>query len=241
MKPASIVLFGVRGSGKDTVGHEICNQLGHYDAHTESFAAPLKEMAKIAFGFSHDDLYGPSKNRETMYEKFPFSGICLTCGETCMPGNHLPDVSQLIQDRTAFACPKCLILYPRYVTPRLALQTLGTEWGRRLSKNVWIDACFRRMEETLERQKQDRTRRYKLFVVTDGRFISERQRSAELGAQTVLLLRKLEDSATATHASEKELSMIPREDFHYILDNTGSLDQLPGLVRKLLDDLGIPL
>jgi hypothetical protein len=43
---------------------------------------------------------------------------------------------------------------PRYggLTPRHALQTLGTQWGRACYENVWVDLGIRRAKEWLETQ-----------------------------------------------------------------------------------------
>lgn len=242
-EPKKIVLFGVRGSGKDTVGHEIVKQVGWGDAETEAFANPLKEMAGIAFGFTRDELYGPSEMRERMNVNFPFSGTCPTCGEGCTQVRHAvhDDGSARRAAYEFWQCPRCSTKYPQYVTPRLALQTLGTEWGRRLYKDIWVDACFRRMTDTLLGQAERRARKTKLFIVTDGRFLNEKTRSSALGAKTVLLQRRIEDSIKATHPSEHELSTIPVSEFDYVLRNRGALEELPGLVTTMLKDLGIVL
>lgn len=228
-----ITLFGVRGSGKDTIGNMLAERHGFMK---ESFAAPLKEMVKIAFpDFTDEDLYGPSSRRSTQYPQYPMGEDCVRCNGPLWSNTE-----------GGLSCtePRCIDDYPLYVSPRIALQTLGTEWGRRLYKNVWVDAAFRRidlyiqtaedfLEDHLSAAKGSQNYRH---VITDGRFVNEHARAADMGSHTVLLLRGLEES-TDTHPSEAEIKTIPREKFSHIVDNRGDLSELPRLVDEMLSKL----
>lgn len=241
-----IVLFGVRGSGKDTVGHYLHNE---HDFAPDSFAYPLKKMVKLAFpDMTDEDLFGPSEGRERQYAQYPrgAQAQCMRCDHWLFENADASPGKEMF-------CRNCLITYPKFVNPRIALQTLGTEWGRRLSPNVWIDAAVSRVraerliwrKRLFGRDKDQRDMPAGLaiqfenepkFVFTDGRFANEQARCSELGAHTVLLLRKLDES-TDTHASEAELKTIPREKFDHVLDNRGTLDELPGLIEAMLKTL----
>jgi hypothetical protein len=247
-----IVLFGVAGSGKDTIGNLLVER-SHFGEtqpawRKEAFANPLKEMVKHAFGFSDDDLYGPSKNRWNQYKQYPFAqGRCMSCGmdpERCddqggywqlCDSKGVRSVKGQEENADHVRCVLCHMVYPRYINPRIALQTLGTEWGRGLFSTVWVDAAFRRIEDSVERVYPPNTPNW---VITDGRFFNELKRSQELGAKGVLLLRKLEDPGSS-HPSETELRTIPREEFDYVLDNRGELKELPRLLDQMLKDLDI--
>lgn len=238
-----IVLFGVKGSGKDTVGDLLRER---YRFSKDSFASPLKKMVTEAFEFTHEDLYGPSSGREREYEQYPMSGECLRCGTALF--NDTDGKLSCVQ-------PDCGMQYPTHVNPRIALQTLGTEWGRRLYKHVWIDAAARRVRNraakaltawnehceegtyVVPRLDLGFEPPQQRFVFTDGRFISEHERCVSLGWTTVLLLRKLDES-TDTHASEAELKQIPRSSFNYMLDNRAPLEALPDLVIEMMTMLG---
>jgi len=241
-----IVLFGVKGSGKDTVGHYLHNE---HNFAPDSFASPLKKMVKLAFpDFTEVDLYGPSAGRERQYAQYPKTDDCLKCGSVLFDNAKSPIGAELI-------CTACGSTYPYDVNPRIALQTLGTEWGRRLYKDIWVDAAVQRVRaERLDWRKRlfGRNQTYfpppgfaiefenePKFVFTDGRFANEQVRCAEMGATTVLLLRKLEESED-THASEAELKTIPREKFDYVLDNRGTLEELPSKIEEMLKALRDP-
>jgi len=211
-----IILFGVRGSGKDTIGDYLSQR---YRFQKHSFAGPLKQMIKIAFpDFKDEDLHGPSKNRENQYEQYPMGDTCLKCDSPLFENAGARHGEEQV-------CGVCGMTYPRHLDPRTALKTLGTEWGRRLYKSVWIDLAFSRM-----RQESSHTH----FVVTDGRFLNEQERSTALGGITVLLLRRLDESEKATHESERELSLIPRARFHYVLDNRCPLEDMPTRVDAMM-------
>lgn len=220
-----IVLCGVKGSGKDTVGDLLVID---HDFKKYAFATPLKKMVLHAFpGFSFDAVYGPSNMREEQYEQYPFSGICVSCGFECgkIGGDGYVELH--------YSCRRCLAKYPAFINPRIALQTLGTEWGRRLYKNVWIDAAFAEMQEV-----DDSLSRSHNWVVTDGRFRNEVERTRELSGVAVLLTRGLKES-TDPHPSEAELrSMDPKRDFDFVFDNANlTLSDLPRAVELLVRDL----
>lgn len=198
--PRRVVLFGVSKSGKSTMGDLLQQNFAHQVA---AFADPIKKAAKLIFGFDDEHLYGPSHARETRYPEFEFTGWCFECETQC---DHNPRTGDASHDY--WVCEECGATYPRHISVRLALQTLGTAWGRKLCANLWADRAFAQMDA-----------RYN-YVITDGRFNNERAVSLRRGGFNVLLLRALEES-TSTHPSETEVrSMAQRPElFDLVLDN----------------------
>jgi hypothetical protein len=226
----TLILFGVKGSGKDTIGSLLRDR---YGLITDSFADPIKKMVKIAFpDMTDEDLWGPSENREREYKQYPMGDVCLKCGSTLFDDD---------EGRLSCAQPDCHMQYPHFLTPRIACQTLGTEWGRRLYTDVWIDNVFIRARRAHEAWKSVIAQAHTpppILVITDGRYPNEQARCTKLGATTILLLRKLDES-TSTHSSETSLLTISREHFQYVLDNRCPLEELPALVGSMMKDLGI--
>ena len=92
-----IGLSGLAGSGKTTVANMLVK---NHVFEAISLADPMKRFCKEMFGFSDEQLYGPSSARNA--------------------------------------------IDPRYgKSPRVALQHLGTEWGRAFHENVWVDYAMR--------------------------------------------------------------------------------------------------
>lgn len=222
--PRKIVLFGVSKSGKSSLGDRFERRFGY---HGTAFADPLKEAVQCIFGFSRNDLWGASELRETPYPDFVLNGWCFTCNVQCaaLHPTDAEDLAAVHARPDYWRCPRCSDTFPRHATPRTALQTLGTAWGRAYCTELWAGACFRRMSH-------DRS-----YVVTDGRFLSERNAGRHDNACLVLLRRGLAES-TSPHQSEKEIRDLAHDKpylFDIVLDNTTlSADEN---FAKLLDQL----
>ncbi len=96
-------------------------------------------------------------------------------------------------------------------TPRHAMQTLGTEWGRGcISEDFWVD--------TAERVIRDLLAQGDSVVVDDVRFPNEMQMIKRNGGIAVKIIRP--DAAPKTqilHASEGSLNDMP---FDFTIENT---------------------
>lgn len=241
-----IVLAGAMGSGKDTIGDLLVKNHGFTKT---SFAEPLKQMAKLAFpAFTDESLYGSSSARETQFIQYPFSGTCLHCGRDCCDAEDMGPGEQHWPEQYRYHCEICDLNYTTSVSPRMALQTLGTEWGRRLYPNVWVDAAFVRLKVARWKWKERMfPAAYGMahpnfpmepepnFVITDCRFKNEVEGSKKNGGIVVRLTRRM-DAATTSHASEAELKTIPLNQFDYVFDNTlYGLEQLPEQVEIMLE------
>ncbi len=215
--PAHIAISGVVGSGKSTLGDALHRHLGY---RVLAFADPLKRAVQEIFGMTDEDLWGPSEKRSNLYFDYPTTDYCFNCGGQCagpereLSLDELNDDERVEEARTAartradyWKCNDCGGIYPGFVTPREALKTLGTEWGRAFSSHIWITRTLTKMPPKAT------------FVITDCRFHNEREQVQARGGVTVLLLRRLEES-TAPHASEREVRE-SRANFPYdlIIDN----------------------
>jgi hypothetical protein len=94
-------------------------------------------------------------------------------------------------------------------TPRHAMQTIGTEWGRDLiGEDVWVNAWKHAVSKLPETAN---------VVVDDVRFANEAQAIRDMGGIVVLVERGI--TSTGNHASE---AINFETDF--VLDNTSDLD-----------------
>lgn len=214
-----IALAGVRRSGKNTVGGYLDSVHGFKQT---AFADPMKHAAKIMFPqLTEEQLFGSSSHREEALTA-PLRGLDPRDGGT------------MIETADGWLA-KDGIHYPKYLTPRLILQTLGTEWGRRLHKDVWGDACWGYIRSQVERGILN-------WTITDCRFRNEITTTKKNGGVVVKLLRGFDEARAAAdagdgasaHPSEVEFLNTPDSEFDYIIDNRGSLEDLPAAIDGML-------
>jgi len=140
--------------------------------------------------------------------------------------------------------------YPRpngtFLAPRMALQQLGTEFGRNCYPNVWIDYALRLAKTALESpSKFDYDKKLGLYpsdrssnpirgiVISDLRFKNEIDALRQNGASLIRLKRNqagLKGDA-GLHSSEAEQLSIPDSFFDFIVVNDG--DDLNDLYHDL--------
>ena len=157
---------GKKLAGKDTLSDMLVAEYGFVKL---SFAGPLKQAAKMIWGFTDRQLHGDLKEE--------------------------PD-------------PRYPMPTGRYLTPRKAMQDLGTEYGRKLYPNVWVDALMR----TIDAHPPE-----KLWVVSDVRFISEAEAIHYRSGHVVEMLRDV--SHKDEHKSEEGL---PASLVDTRIDNTNT-------------------
>lgn len=101
-------------------------------------------------------------------------------------------------------------------TPRHAMQTLGTEWGRKLiAPSLWVDAW------------RDVAQRYPRVVVDDVRFPDEAAVVTALSGRIYALHRP--GLVAGDHESERHTLVVDG-----VVENDGSVDDLHARVDKLV-------
>ena len=104
-------------------------------------------------------------------------------------------------------------------TPRYAMQTLGTEWGRNsISSNIWVNVV---KHDILKGNAKD-------IVIDDCRFPNEVDMIKDFGGYIVYIDREGE---TGTHASEAQVQSLYR---HYCICNIESLKALQSNVKHII-------
>lgn len=113
--------------------------------------------------------------------------------------------------------------YPRAgrapLSPREALQTLGTEWGRACYPDIWAELGIRRARAAEHLAGS--------VVFTDTRFVNEAARIRAAGGEVWRVRRPSADSVITAHASETEMNSREMEELVTLtLHNNGSLEEL---------------
>lgn len=198
----TIGFCGFKGSGKDTAADYLVSKYGYRKV---SFADPLKKACEGIFSFPSEHLWGASSLREVPDERYLFSGLDPADGS---------DLRRVAIDTHRFWQRESDgEFFPQFVTPRLALQTLGTEWGRRLTPNIWVSACLNQIRQSGEPR----------HAISDVRFVNELSGVLSAGGVVIRLMR---GARASNHPSELELAGIPLTDFSYVINNNSTKEHL---------------
>lgn len=240
-----IGLLGHAGCGKDTVADMVFDYVHGSSWLTPkrfALADPLKRFCEEVFGFSDAQLYGPSEERNKPDLRYPIPvpkpGTALYCRkvEARAPPGHGPDDSELGEYEVLGAiatedgkCSACGEVLQKYLTPRKALQTLGTDWGRALYEDVWVDYGLRRAKTLAEVSTN-------LFVViTDLRFLNEARKVHEVGQVWRITRPGAEGDGHASERDQDSRDIKPFIDVEIL--NNGTLDDLHKKVYAELEKL----
>jgi len=110
-------------------------------------------------------------------------------------------------------------------SPRHAMQTLGTEWGRELlHPNYWVDTWI----DAITIRKIERV------VVDDLRFPNEAEAVRRLGGKIVRIMRWEAPAGLDPHASEQSLNSIVPD--HIIANHEGSSDEMLLKLKEVLNE-----
>ena len=113
-------------------------------------------------------------------------------------------------------------------TPRRAMQTLGTEWGRvAIHPDIWVEAMRFRLKDLHHATR---------VVIDDVRFPNEVKFIQEIGGIIIHIsieqgtAHRFQNRSRDDHASESEIADLP---YDYILHNSSTIDQLKRLAANL--------
>lgn len=109
-------------------------------------------------------------------------------------------------------------------TPRHAMQTLGTEWGREcIASNIWTEQWKRRVAQSTAT----------VVVCDDVRFENEVEIIRSLGGVVIALKRDTRIGGTATLAHQSEGLDYAKFGIP-VIDNNGTLEQLDNALRAAI-------
>ena len=232
-----IGLCGNAGVGKDAVADFLVR---NYHFVKVAFADPIKRAAMEWWDFSEEQLWGQSKLRNEEDERYLLR--CLVCGGHGGVDGVRPSGPIGFQEPE---CSWCCGEGRAFLTPRHALQQIGTEVARAIDPDVWARYTLRIAKKLMEDPYSGPLyhRRlglcsendicgpsyvYKGVVISDVRFKNELRVIKENGGKVGRIIRpshKLPEEMLK-HASEAEQLTIPDEEFDFILHNTDGLEAL---------------
>lgn len=245
-----IGLLGRSGAGKGEVAGFIRERLRN--TVLLSFSAPIKEFASFVFDFPSENLWGPSYKRNERFARFSNSVEWALARERL--GRYAPGWTARVLLKFQGA-PEQTVLLAKVeawfnalqaesigappesaLTPRRVLQTLGTECGRAVDRDIWARYGLNRARAFL---RDD----VKAVVFDDARFLSEVIMLRKAGAEIWHIERPVFGDAglsgtAAQHSSETEQeSPEVLAQVTLTLRNAGTLDDLHAKVSTAVTQL----
>jgi hypothetical protein len=240
-------LTGQAGSGKDLVADYFVEK-GFMKV---SFADPIKRFVMKAFGIPKYVLWGPSSARDLVFPVEDYWWFEAIGHFNYAAQELLADVLTDDTRHNGFLQLYDWFTWLRFthrdkISARIILQTLGTEWGRKVDDAMWLRYAYKNIEYCNVkgyRYIQDEgptflKENYKGVVITDHRFQNEIMYTKSHGGYCLRLIREsLENKegnvGLAGHKSEAEQKAIPDSDFDLVVRFEEGLDK----VKNKLDQI----
>jgi hypothetical protein len=224
----------------------------------------MKRLGASVFHFDENQLWGPSsaRNAEDRRYSSPDAWNQVAANlrrlgarwiDDIMPASSKPAKERAFRDLKSWFQGLALthLKSARVLTPRYMLQTLGTEWGRNFSKNLWVDYAGRvafkllgggfRYDRAQGVIADDGAPLPGWVVVTDGRFANEIlavKRAAGMALRVVSSNQSAaaQSAGVAGHVSETSLKGIPEHwwDLKFINDKTRGLAHSEKIVGHMM-------
>jgi len=251
-----LTVNGEADNGKDYVADWCAQRLGLVKI---AFADPMKRFVRQLFGVPFDNLWGPSSKREETLDAVPLWAtawaqmhILHQFTARVVPESLGPDVRARAFDGLHRWFTQLQKQYSEKISARIILQTLGTEWGREVYPDMWVDYLFDVQLPLLVQgyvYEADLGVRTNIepgtpkngIVIPDQRFINELDKSEARGGyslRTRRLSRVKQDNSNVGlqgHRSEQEQRGIPDSRFSKVFNFPEGLD----IVNKMLEDWAV--
>lgn len=221
-----IMLVGSAGVGKDT----IANQMVVYGGAAIAQADPLKRFASKIFGFTDEQLWGPSELRNIETDNKADMNAWYSFATYWLQDIGISDKLGSEQSMKLLKLWRDKHISGRELSPRHVLQTLGTEFGRAAWPEVWVHYAQNMALKLLitgggysrSTGFVDGVVRPNFVVISDGRFANEIIATKHNGGMVIKIIdptpRHLQGSA-GQHASELEQNSIPDAWYDLIIEN----------------------
>lgn len=251
-----ISISGRKQSGKDLVGKIIQYLTGGSTVYpfdlnidyshksnwqVKKFASTLKEIVSILTGFKVEDLEKEEIKNANLFPSYKLINKRINTVEVFSSMedlverlNHLRSVYLEVYSEKELDA-----LFEQetvYITPRLLLQTIGTDIVRTINPEIWVNSLMSEYKPYLTSNYPvddldwEPRRIYPNWIITDLRFSNELEAVKKRGGITIRVNRNLEESKDQ-HESETELD---NAEFDYVIDNNSDIQSLIEKVREIL-------
>jgi hypothetical protein len=243
-------LLGPAGSGKDLVGDWFV-QKGFIKV---AFADPMKRFAQKAFGFTIEQLWGSSEQRNHVQavdvdwwlRGMGRLGMAFEEIEPVLkPGQRVLSYLSLVNWYSQLG-----VEHKNEISARIVLQTIGTEWGRNIDPLMWAKYAHK-VAATLSKGAHSYTQVEGLkelrssphisrgVVIPDHRFINELETTQRVGGYVIRLRRLAQEERTVGligHQSETEQKTIQDDAFDLVLELQEGVEKVHAVLEAILEE-----
>lgn len=259
-----VAISGNAGAGKDTAADRLVSNHGYVRI---SLADPIKRFGKDVFNFSPTQLWGPSDARNQHDRRYNHysEGQDIDAAWKAAYVRLEQQADDWIDEVLGYEgahnnkayLDSLLSWFHKLgsehskLSPRVMLQTLGTEWGRSVDPDIWVNYCMRTAYKVLAGEgvvgyhqakglfiHSTESPAPKGIVVADVRFLNEIEALKTVKSFLVRVRRDDVDDAALrlgirNHQSEAEQQTVSDEVFNMIINNNGSLEKLMDAVDMI--------
>ena len=266
--PFTVLGFmGESGSGKDFCGRWVVDNKGFTRV---AFADEIKRFCRVVFDFDYEHLWGDPEFRNT--EMVPANKGCAAASNLFSVywdramGNLDINVHTWVGGLALTTTEKAeyVNVVRRWfdecrsrtnegmISARLALQLLGTEFGRHFKESIWVDFLFEQIiprinaGEYYAKEVGFLPGRYSTtagVIITDHRFHNELRETQRRDGYIIKLVRlshegkgnEAEEAGIAGHASEAEQRTIPEDAYDLVLRMKDGAEHVYARLEEMFD------
>ena len=203
----------------------------------KKFASTLKEIVSILTGFKVEDLEKEEIKNTNLFLSYRLLNkkantfeIFASMEDLVERLNHLRTIYLYIY--SAEEVNDIFVQETVSVTPRLLLQTIGTDIVRTIHPNIWVNKLMNdyiSYADTISGTSEIK-KLYPNWCITDVRFPNEVKAIKEKDGIIIRINR--ETNYVSNHSSE--IALDNYEDFDYTIDNNNCIDCLIEKVKEIL-------
>lgn len=241
-------LLGPAGSGKDLVADWFVTK-GFVKV---AFADPMKRFVSRCFGIDWNRLWGPSEKRNEMFDVsgtwwYEAVGHLGTAANEIVNG-VLPEgkrVEGYLALHDWFLSLRKT--YPDKISTRVILQTMGTEWGRKVEPLMWTNYAFSVVDYIrggylysqpggLTDNVKHQYNRYTGVIIPDHRFrneieVTRKHRGYVLRLNRLAMNKEAPDIGVVNHQSEAEHKELSDKLFDAVYELPEGVDKVHELLE----------
>ena len=259
-KARIIGVSGQLGSGKDTVADYLVKEHGFVRI---ALADPIKRFGYHVFLFSEQQLWGPSHFRNAVDPRYYKDSLAWAEAQGRLEAWGREYCRSILGTDDIYNIDKAykslvhwffwLQMQHPTLSPRVMLQTLGTEWGREaVSQDIWINLLLTQAKTVLHEDgstgywdydpllgptPSSSSKLVRGVVISDVRFSNEFTAIREAGGSVIRVVRPDTDSAASKTGIEGHLSEVQdfeMDNFDFMLQNVRGIQELQQSVNTFM-------